>query len=146
MGEHECQLRVKGDVLLIVLSSRREATTAHGEPEWALGSPLPRFPEDSTFVFWLRCLIEILRLFQLHIVYVLVLLHVCPCLDWGERFLYFLSGLAPVPLNTFMARSTMGAISVKRPSRSFLIRTFFVRALVSSRKSILNLGQSTRST
>lgn len=74
-------------ILLIVLSSRRGGDDyTHYKCEWdsqhftGLQEALPRLPEDFRFVFWLRGLIETVRSFQLHIVYVLVLLCMHSCL------------------------------------------------------------------
>lgn len=65
----------------------------------------PRLPEDFPLVFWLRRLIEIARLFRLHIVYVLAPRRTVRGRVYSEvkDFFIFLQGLASVVLNAFMA-------------------------------------------
>lgn len=73
-------------ILLIVLSSHwggddyTHAVNASGTLNTFVEEALPQLPEDLTFVFWLRGLIEIVRSFQLRTVYVPVLLCMRPCL------------------------------------------------------------------
>lgn len=106
MWEHKCQLHYERDVHRLVnctfITLARRWLHTHCKCEWdsqhfgGLQEALPRLPEDFTFVFWLLGLIEIVCSFQLHIVYVLVLQYMRPCLGWAERFLYFPTGLATV--------------------------------------------------
>lgn len=144
---HKCRLHYERDVHHLVncpfITSRRRWLHTHCKCEWdsqhfsGLQKALPRLPEDFAFVFWLRGLIETVRSFQIHIVYVLVLLCMRPCLGWGEIFLYFPSGLATgSPEYLHGSLSPMGVKTERhsmkctvRGSRSFSIRrhSFFGR-------------------
>lgn len=141
-------------ILLIVLSSRRggddctHTINVSGTLSTSVGfrRPCPDSRKTFTFVFWLRGLIETVQSFQLLIVYVPVLLCMRPCLGWGERFLYFPSGLATVVLNTFMALKSDGCKNwtsvneVCSPRKQICLdmSTFFIRALVSEAERIGN--------